>query len=302
MLFLKLKILLQSNKKISKICFGCEPLGGTDWGDISVPDIANAIHRALELGVNFFDTAATYGLGLSESRLSEILGSKRHDVIIASKGGLSWEQSKNDQRAKVWKDSSPNALRLGIESSLKRLRIDYLPIYYIHWPDPVIDIRLTFETLATLQIEGKIGKIGCSNFNAGQVDAACEASEVSYIQLALNLLNQDLEPELRNSIRKNNISIIAYNVLANGLLTGKYNETSTFTPNDRRSRLSLFKDVALEDAINRVSSFKKLAAIQNQSCAQYAISKIINMPYVESVILGIKNRTQIEENCALAEL
>lgn len=85
--------------KLSPICFGCEPLGGTDWGDVNIDDLKNAIHKSLDLGINFFDTAGVYGLGLSEERLSKILGKKRHNVIIATKGGLTWKKNKISKRA-----------------------------------------------------------------------------------------------------------------------------------------------------------------------------------------------------------
>ena len=132
-------------KSISPICFGCEPLGGTDWGDINVGDIENAIHKALDLGINFFDTAGVYGLGLSEERLSKILGNRRNDVIIATKGGLTWKESQLD-RSVVIKDSSPLAIKKDIECSLRRLRLETLPIFFVHWPD--INTQLKIRLLS----------------------------------------------------------------------------------------------------------------------------------------------------------
>ena len=110
---------------IPEFCFGCEPLGGSDWGDIDLNKIETAVSLSLELGVNFFDTANVYGLGLSEQRLSSILGEKRHEVIIATKGGLSWKRENSTSRAIIKRNSSPNAILSDIEGSLKRLRLEY---------------------------------------------------------------------------------------------------------------------------------------------------------------------------------
>lgn len=283
---------------VSKICFGCEPLGGADWGTVDVADIAGAVERALELGVNFFDTADVYGLGLSETRLSEILGSKRHDVVIATKGGMSWQHPSPGARAPIRRDSSPEYLRGAVEASLRRLRLDRLPVYFIHWPDPSTDIRSTFECLARMQDAGKIGWIGCSNFSAEQVRQACHAAEVSYVQLPLNILGEDMDPGMQQVVHEKGIGVVAYNVLANGLLTGKYGPDSRFPENDRRSRLPLFQGDAYRQALQRVGKISAAAEAQELTCAQYAIAKVVERAEVTSAILGIKNRRQIEENCA----
>lgn len=291
--------LMGSKQSVSRICFGCEPLGGTDWGNVNVEDIATAISRALELGVNFFDTAPVYGLGLSETRLSEILGERRHDVVIASKGGLSWVVPPLGMRASISRDSSPSNIRHGVEASLRRLRIDCIPIYYIHWPDPNTEIKSTFECLSSLQDEGKIGQIGCSNFSAEQIRAASEVSNIAFVQLPLNLLGEELDHNIVELVIKKKIGVVAYNVLAGGLLTGRYNETSRFLQNDRRSRLPLFQGDAFKDALRKVANISVAAVAANQTCAQYAISRVLDQPGVVSAILGIKNRRQIEENCVI---
>jgi aryl-alcohol dehydrogenase-like predicted oxidoreductase len=283
---------------VSKICFGCEPLGGTDWGEVDVADIAGAVQRALELSVNFFDTADVYGLGLSETRLSEILGPRRHDVVIATKGGMSWQQPGVGGRAAIRRDSSPEYLRGAVEASLKRLRLDRLPVYFIHWPDPHTDIRSTFECLARMRDAGKIGWIGCSNFSAEQVRLACQVAEVSYVQLPLNILGEDMDPGMQQVVHEKHIDVVAYNVLANGLLTGKYGPDAHFPESDRRSRLPLFQGDAYRQALQRVREISAEAEAEELTCAQYAIAKVVERAEVTSAILGIKNRRQIEENCA----
>lgn len=284
--------------KLSPICFGCEPLGGTDWGDINIDDLKNAIYKSLDLGINFFDTAGVYGLGLSEERLSKILGKKRHNVIIATKGGLTWKKNKTTKRAIIVRDSSPKAIRKDVESSLRRLRLELLPIFFVHWPDENILIEETFSELMRLKDEGKIKSIGCSNFSANQLLQACDISQVDYVQLPLNILDKPLDQKISDICYAKEIKIIAYNVLANGLLTGKYNENSIFPINDRRSRLPSFQGIEYLNALNLIKKLKIEATKNNISLLQYAIKWPLMEKNVHSVILGIKNPKQIEDNWA----
>ena len=283
-------------KSLSPICFGCEPLGGTDSGDVDLSEIKKAIYKALDLGVNFFDTAGAYGLGLSEERLSKILGNRRHDVVIATKGGLSWKES-SPVRSVVVKDSSPAAIRRDVDSSLSRLRLECLPIFFIHWPDNNIPIQDTFNELLKIQNEGKIKSIGCSNFSAQQLRAACNISQVDYVQLPTNLLSGEIDSEVSNICTKNKIKVIAYNILENGLLAGKLDKDTNFPENDRRSRLPLFKGIEFINALNKVEELKIKAVENNSNLLQYSINWVLMQKNIASVIIGIKNRKQIEENC-----
>jgi aryl-alcohol dehydrogenase-like predicted oxidoreductase len=151
-----------TTRELSPLCFGCEPLGGTDWGGVDVAEIGLAIDHALDLGIDFFDTADVYGLGLSEERLAEALGTRRHDVVIATKGGVSWSRPGPQLRATVTYDSSPQYLRTAVENSLRRLRLDVLPIYYIHWPDPKTPIGATFAELEKLRSPKPVARRRCS--------------------------------------------------------------------------------------------------------------------------------------------
>src|ERR1035438_3561954 len=130
-----------SDVGISRIGFGCEQLGGTDWGDVAPRSVANAVRRALELGVNFFDTADTYGLGTSERALASALGDDRHAVIIATKFGVNWKSDPNGGRAKTYFDCSPKRVEEALEGSLRRLRIERIPLYFVHWPDPMTPLK-----------------------------------------------------------------------------------------------------------------------------------------------------------------
>lgn len=287
-------------KSLSKICFGCEPLGGVDSGNVDLDEITKAIHKALDLGVNFFDTAGVYGLGLSEERLSKILGNLRNKVVIATKGGLSWKKS-STKRSDVFKDSSPIAIRRDVEKSLLRLRLECLPIFYVHWPDENTPIQNTFFELLKLKNEGKIMSIGCSNFSVHQLSEACKITKVDYLQLPINLLSGKLNDEISQFCTNNKIKLIAYNVLENGLLSGKLNKNSFFPENDRRSRLPLFKGEKFINVLKRIDELRIEAEKNNNTLLQYAINWVLVQKNLCSVIIGIKNSEQIIENCSFVK-
>lgn len=286
-------------RELSRLCFGCEPLGGTDWGPVDDAEIGRAVKRALDRGIDFFDTADVYGLGLSEERLSKALGQRRHDVVIATKGGVSWSQTDPLARAKIAYDSSPKYIRAAVENSLRRLRLDVLPLYYVHWPDPCTPIEATFAELEDLRTEGKIRSLGCSNYSAEQVAKACQVATVEYVQVPANMIEGAPEPEVLELCARYQLRVVAYNVLAHGLLTGKYTDTSRFSTDDRRSRLPLFQGLRYKEALAKTAQIRNEAAAENLTAAQYAIQWVLRLPHVVSAIVGIKSVGQLEENAGV---
>lgn len=281
---------------VSALCFGCEPLGGRDWGYVDVTAIEIAIRESVELGVNFFDTAAVYGLGDSERRLSIALGSRRHDVIVATKGGLSWTTPLADGRATVFRDSTRASVRLGVEDSLRRLRLDRLPIFYVHWPDERVDFAETFGELHELQERQLIGAVGVSNFSVAQIRMASLHCRIDYLQAPVNCLSHSEVDSFGPYCVANGISIVAYNVLARGLLTGKLSESSSFPASDRRSRLPQFQGDSLSLSLAEVRTVSEAARAVGKSILEYAFSWVLERPGVVSAIAGIKSSQQLLEN------
>ena len=144
---------------VSRLAFGCWAMGGHGYGTVDDAESIAAVKKALELGINFFDTADVYGFGHSERILSEALDSRRHDVVIATKFGVSWDDS-----GKTRKDCSPKRLVEALEGSLRRLRVECIPLYQIHWHDGITPVPDLMETLLRCREAGKIRYIGCSNF------------------------------------------------------------------------------------------------------------------------------------------
>jgi aryl-alcohol dehydrogenase-like predicted oxidoreductase len=287
---------LDQSTIVSRLSFGCEQLGGTDWGDdINVDEISEAVRHALESGVNFFDTADVYGLGLSEIRISNILAEKRHEVVIATKGGVSWKK-KSDGRAEIRIDTSPKYIRSALEGSLKRLRVERIHVYYVHWPERERDVGPAVEALYELQNANKIGVIGCSNFSPEQLRRALEFAPIRLLQIPVNILFNRPTSEMMDICLKNGVGIVGYNTLASGLLTGKFTVNTTFPSNDRRSRLPQFIGSGLNRSVDRVEVLRKKAKCEGLSLAQYSIKRALNEHAVEATIIGIKQCIQLKEN------
>ena len=277
---------------LSQICFGCEALGGTDWGDVSVENVEAAISASVELGLNFFDTAGVYGLGLSEERLARILA-KRHSLIIATKGGLIWESTKKDERA-VIKNSSKAALNKNVLDSLKRLKLDVLPIFYVHWPDESVSFQETFDALNEIKHKGLIDSIGVSNFSMPQLELASDLAPIEFAQISANILDVSQIISIGDFCSAKKIKIITYNVLCSGLLMGKFKGTEKFPVNDRRSRLPLFQGEVFSKTVKNVEELRIKAAAENLSVGFYSVKKLLEDYPVYSAIIGIKTEEQIK--------
>ena len=291
-------VLPNTDLKVSRLCFGCEPIGGTDWGVVSDNDSIKAIHKALDLGITFFDTADVYGLGHSEEILAKALGLYRKKVVIASKVGMRWHNNLKSGRATIVKDSSPKYIVKALEGSLQRLKIDCIPLYQIHWPDNNTSFEDTFETLKKCRQAGKIHYFGVSNFTLSQLKEVTIDYEIITAQHEYSLLARQCEKDIMPWCHTSNIGTLAYGVLAQGLLTGKYNQGSLFDVNDRRHRLPNFDSARLIDNQKVVQKLQDLARERGVSPSQVAIRWAIDNPNLSCVIIGAKTSDQVYDNAS----
>ena len=286
---------------LSPLALGCEPLGGADWGKVDMVKLHGAVDQAWNMGINVFDTADVYGLGASEVQLSKALGEKRHEAVIISKFGCRWTAQKDLRRAKIHKDVSPLYLEKALEASLKRLKIDAIPIYLVHWPDGKTPIDVTLEKLEECRKSGKIISYGLSNFNWAQYEPFLKQYPLSTVEGPYNLIAQAPGKTEYTKARNAGLSTLTYGPLAQGLLSGKYNQHSSFEEDDRRHRLKHFSKESWPRNKKLLIVLHQAAEAHHKTPAQVALRWIIQQNIVSSVIVGAKNPEQVNTNIGALE-
>ncbi|MEW6668918.1 MAG: aldo/keto reductase [Thermodesulfobacteriota bacterium] len=285
----------KAGPRISRLGMGCWAIGGHGWGRVKEEDSIRALRCALDHGVTFFDTADAYGLGKSETLLASVLGSARMKVTIASKGGVRWDDS-----GKVWSDNSPGYLRLALENSLRRLKLDCIPLYYIHKPDHVTPIEQSVAALARMREEGKIGAIGVANFTVDQLRQALRVAPVAAAQVRFNVFDSVAGKELLGICREKGITLVAWGALADGLLTGKFSAGAIFDADDHRSRMKEFTGNALSEYVESVRMLEQVAARRGRRVSQLALRWVLDFADVTCSLFGAKTDIQVRENLGAA--
>ncbi|WP_068469387.1 aldo/keto reductase [Candidatus Protochlamydia phocaeensis] len=224
-------------KKATRIGLGTWAIGGWMWGGSDETLAISTIHQALDQGLNFIDTAPVYGFGTSEEIVGKALKQygQREKIVIATKVGLRWKDKT------VYRDSSRASLLKEVEDSLRRLQVDYIDLYQVHWPDPSVSIEELATTLKELQKQGKIRAIGVSNFSTEQMDAFRHYTPLDALQPPFNLFEREIEQTELPYCRKNGIATVGYGSLCRGLLSGKLRKDSKFEGDDLRKIDPKFK-------------------------------------------------------------
>jgi aryl-alcohol dehydrogenase-like predicted oxidoreductase len=216
--------------KISPVAIGTWAIGGWMWGGTDEAKSISTIRAALEHGINMIDTAPVYGFGRSEEIVGRAIAEARvrSGVLIATKAGLEWEDGR------VFRNASRARIMREIEDSLRRLRTDYIDIYQVHWPDPLVTIEETAEAMHTLFRQGKIRAIGVSNFSVSQMDRFRRVAPLHVLQPPYNLFERGIEADLLPYCRKNKIATLGYGALCRGLLSGRMRPDTVFDGDDLR--------------------------------------------------------------------
>jgi aryl-alcohol dehydrogenase-like predicted oxidoreductase len=289
-----------TNLQVSPICFGTWQLGG-DWGSFDERAAIAAIRHALELDVNFFDTAQAYGFGASERLLGAALApelrSRRDEVVIATKGGL--RPNGGDE---VVRDASPAWLRDGVEQSLRALGVEHIDLYQLHWPDPDVRMAETAGALQELVDEGKIRHVGVSNFDASQMADFARTRPVETLQPPYHLFRRDIEAEVLPYCNEHDIGVLVYGPLAHGLLAGAIDEDTTFEASDWRAKSPLFQGEALRRNVEAVRRLEQLAGEIGTTVSALAIAWTLAKPAVNVAIVGARHAAHIEESVGAADV
>lgn len=280
--------------RVSRFCMGGCPMGGYGWGSVQESELLDAIHAALDAGVNFFDTADTYGLGQSERTLAKGLGSRRRDVVIESKFGV------RVGGGKTVYDNSPEYIQQALEESLRRLNTDYIDVYLIHYRDGKTPIADVVGKLEELKVVGKLRYYGLSNIHGdGLEELLPYAGRFACCQDELSLACRKNEDDLRAVQSRLRATPMTWGSLGQGILTGKYNrENVCFGADDRRSREIYvnFHGEKLEQNLRIVEALRKIAANREKSVAACAIRWILDTLPESVVIAGVKRPAQLSAN------
>ena len=286
--------LQNTDLRVSRFCMGGCPMGGYGWGSVQESELLDAIHAALDAGVNFFDTADTYGLGQSERTLAKGLGSRRRDVVIESKFGV------RVGGGKTVYDNSPEYIQQALEESLRRLNTDYIDVYLVHYRDGKTPIADVVGKLEELKAAGKLRYYGLSNIHGdGLEELLPYAGRFACCQDELSLACRKNEDDLRAVQSRLRATPMTWGSLGQGILTGKYNrENVCFGADDRRSREIYvnFHGEKLEQNLRIVEALKKIAANREKSVAACAIRWILDTLPESVVIAGVKRPVQLSAN------
>jgi aryl-alcohol dehydrogenase-like predicted oxidoreductase len=215
---------------VSRIGLGTWAIGGWMWGGTDDQESVDTIRAAVEHGINLIDTAPAYGFGHSEEIVGRAIAESqlRSRVVIATKVGLEWKNGK------VFRNASRRRILREVEDSLRRLRTDYIDIYQVHWPDPLVSIEDTAEAVQTLFDQGKIRAIGVSNFSVAQIERFRRVAKLHVVQPPYNLFEREIETELLPYCRQHGIATLTYGALCRGLLSGKLQADARFHGDDLR--------------------------------------------------------------------
>lgn len=290
------KQLGNSDLRITPVGFGAWAIGGSGWqfawGAQDDNDSIAAIHRALELGVNWIDTAPGYGLGHSEEVVGRAVkswsGSKPH---IFTKCGLRWDAS-----GTIQKILARESIRQEIENSLRRLQLDVIDLYQMHWPPEPDSAQLEegWSTLADLKREGKVRWIGVSNFNVRQLRRANAIAPVTSLQPPYSLINRAIEEDILPYCLREGIGVVVYSPMASGLLTGAMTRerAAKLPKDDWRSSDPEFREPRLSRNLELVERLREIAQRHGRSPGEVAIAWTLRNPAVTGAIVGARNARQ----------
>lgn len=284
----------KTDLEVSALCMGGCPLGGYGWGDVSRQELIDAVKTAVENGINFFDTADTYGLGESERTLAEALGSDKNNVVVTTKFGVRVENGKTTY------DNSREYIFSAVEGSLKRLGRDYIDLYQVHYRDGKTPLSDVAESLELLKEQGKIRYYGLSNIHEKDAEELKSFKTNPFVsfQDEYSLACRKNEKEMFSFRDNFQMTPFTWGSLGQGILSGKYDKNCKFEANDRRSRdiYVNFHGEKLLKNLEIVEVLKEIAVETEKSVSSVAIRWILDYLKDSVVIVGAKNPKQVLQN------
>jgi aryl-alcohol dehydrogenase-like predicted oxidoreductase len=292
------RLLGNTDLNLSVVGLGTWAIGGGDWafgwGDQDDDQAIAAIKRAVDVGVNWIDTAAVYGLGKSETLVGRAVAeiSANDRPLIATKCGRT-----NAGNGQIGKSLQRDSVIAECEASLKRLQIDCIDLYQMHWPQPDEEIEEGWETLVDLKKQGKVRHIGVSNHDVSQLQRLQSIHPVASLQPPYSMISADAETEIMPFCGQNNIGVVCYSPMGKGLLTGSFDATRAreLSEKDHRSRDPRFQTPQLEINLDFVTGLTEIATKLGWTVAEIAIAWVLRRSEVTSAIVGARRPEQIEQ-------
>jgi aryl-alcohol dehydrogenase-like predicted oxidoreductase len=292
-----------TDMETTPIGFGSWAIGGpgwvAGWGPQDDEESVGAIKRALELGVNWIDTAAVYGLGHSEEVVARALKGVSERPYVFTKCSMIW-----DDNGEVGHSLKSGSVKRECEDSLKRLQTDVIDLYQIHWPNPDEEIEEGWSAMAELKAEGKVRYIGVSNFDVDQMKRAQEIAPIDSLQPPYSMISREVEDEILPYCREQNIAVIVYAPMKSGLLTGKMTRerAENLPEDDWRSRSPEFQEPRLSRNLELVELVKDIGSRHDRSPGEVAIAWTLRLPAVTGAIVGGRRPEQVDGIVGAADL
>ena len=295
---MEMRKLGSSELNITPVGFGAWAIGGSGWefawGPQDDKDSIAAVHRALELGVNWIDTAAVYGTGHSEEIVARALKEWRGArPYVFTKCALTWDKDR-----KVSPNHSAASIRRECENSLDRLQVENIDLYQMHWPpsDSGPSLEEAWQAMAELQKTGKVRSIGVSNFDAAQIQRAERIAPVTSLQPPYSLIRRKIEGEILPYCQKRGIGVVSYAPMASGLLTGAMTRerAARLPPDDFRSRNKEFQEPRLSKNLELVETLRQVGARHGRGPGEVAVAWVLRHPAITGAIVGARNAKQVE--------
>ncbi|MDT8393073.1 MAG: aldo/keto reductase [Bacteroidales bacterium] len=291
-----------TDMKITRMGFGAWAIGGGNWefgwGQQDDGEAIAAMHRAMEKGMNWIDTAAVYGLGHSEELVAKAVKYMNPKPYVFTKCGLVW-----DDTGKISRVIKAESIRKECEASLRRLKADVIDLYQIHWPVDA-DLEEAWEMMEQLRLEGKVRHIGVSNYDVEQIKTCREIAPASSLQPPYSLMRREYEEEVLPYCKENNIGVIVYSPMGSGMLTGAMTREriDNMPSNDWRKNNDVFKEPELSKNLALAEKLKNIGKKHGYSAGEVAIAWTLRNPAVTAAIVGGRNAAQVEGISRASEL
>jgi aryl-alcohol dehydrogenase-like predicted oxidoreductase len=292
-----------SDFQITTIGFGAWAIGGGNWefgwGPQDDQESIAAIHRALDMGINWIDTAAAYGLGHSEEVVAQALRGVSNRPYVFTKCSIVWGKERLTSH-----NLKAESLRREVEDSLRRLQVDVIDLYQIHWPDPDPDIEEGWRTLAELKAQGKVRYIGVSNFSVEQMERIAPIAPITSLQPPYSLLDRKIEPDILPYCQAHNIGVIVYSPMASGLLSGAMTREriANFPQDDWRRNNDWFKEPQLTRNLELVEVLRRIGQRYGVTPGTVAVAWTLRHPAVTAAIVGARRPGQVVDIVPAADL